>query len=111
MANTPTLTASGTQTATISTTHTLATITASGVYQSFLSLENLASGDEVEWWVEYKTLSGGSAQVMQRDYFGPIVPGEKAVFNIPIGSNIEYVLKLLQSAGTGRNFPWKVLAY
>ncbi len=100
---------SGTQTATISTEHTLATITADGVYVLAVDLNNLVNGDRVVLRAKAKVTSGGTT----RQFFAAVyehAQADKVVQSIPVPSVHEVVFTLQQTAGTGRAFDWSVLS-
>ena len=103
------LEASGTQTATVGTEHTLATLTTAKTFQLYVDLANLASGDVVELRVYLKVLSGGTSREAQYAVYSG-VQGQPIVWSIPVMSDIEVKFTLYQTAGTGRSFPWKVLS-
>ncbi len=103
--------ASGTQTATISTEHTLYTSSAAGVFLLEVNLVNMASGDTVELRVKGKTLTGDSVAVkLLETYSGAQVEPDVIVRSIPVPDDLALVFTLKQTAGTGRSFPWKVLS-
>lgn len=101
--------AGGTQTATISTEHTLATVSTAGVYQLGVDLANLAAGDTVELRVKLKLRSGSTSRVAWFAQYthGPgIVP---IVLSPPQATVVELVATLKQTTGTGRNFEWTII--
>ena len=98
--------ASGSQTATITTEHSLATPTTIATYVFSVDTVNLALGDTVElraydmvdatnyrevWMFTYQ-----HAQATNGKVFPPLAVTTQAKFT------------LLQTAGTGRAFPWSV---
>lgn len=99
--------ANGTQAATISTEHTLATETAVGVYVLTVDLSNMASGDTMTLRAKVKTLTGStSTKESSITFTGAQDP---AVFQSkPIAVEHEVVFTLQQTAGTGRSFPWSL---
>lgn len=100
--------ASGTQTATVGTKHTLATSTNAGVFVFEVDLSNLAAGEGVRLTVEGITLSGGSTGIMwPGTYVAPLVATR--VQSPPVPSDVSITVTLTQINGTGRNFPWKLL--
>lgn len=102
--------ASGTQAATIGTEHTLATITDAGIYVFVVDTATLAAGDRLELRIKTKCLTGGTSRVTYLQAYADAQPADDAMKNsVPIPSDIEAVFTLKQTAGTGRNFPWKVL--
>ena len=99
----------GVQSATISTEHTLATITTPGNYVLVVDLVNLAKGDRLELRIKTKLTSGDTSQVA---YFVEYrnAQSELNSYSIPVPSPIEFVATLKQTAGTGRSFIWAVYA-
>jgi hypothetical protein len=100
---------SGSQTATISTEHTLATITTAGIYQLKVDLANLAAGDIVELRAYSKARSTDTERLEFGPVsYGPIVPTQLLPPS-PAVVTAHYVrFSLKQVAGTGRAFPWAV---
>lgn len=108
-----TLEASGTQTATIGTEHTLATLTGNKTYVLVVDTVNMTSAsgtpDIVELRVKTKVLTGGvTRQVYPAAYVNS--QADPIKISIPIPSDQEAVFTLKQVQGTGRAFPWKVLS-
>jgi|SRR5579871_4686553 len=102
----------GTQAATISTEHTLLDLTTSKVFVPFVDLGNLASGDTVEIRVYTKVKSGGTLNCI---YFASFTDAQSSngglvQVGIPVPSDHEWKFTLKQTAGTGRNFDWKVVS-
>lgn len=102
----------GTQTATVTTEHTLATITTAGRYQLTVNVTNLANGatpDIVEIRQKIKVRSGGSEVEEKLWTIGPGAQSEKVFRTVPIPSpfSVKYTLK--QTQGTGRDFEWSVI--
>lgn len=101
--------ADGSQTAVISTEHTLATVTADGTYVLYVDTNNMVNGDEVELRVKYKVRSTGTTREMQVAYYAH-AQGQPVKASIPVASINECVFTLKQTAGTGRVFPWEIVA-
>lgn len=100
---------SGTQTATISTEHTLATITTAKPFQLKVDINALAAGEYVEIKVKTKGLSGGTTRTQQAGIFSWLDAAVNPIVMFdPILSTQEYVATLKQLNGTGRAFPWAV---
>ena len=103
--------ADGSQTATVTTEHTLATITTAGVYILEVDVAALVGGatpDIVELRAKTKTRSGGtSRQVFMATFVGGLVTDPNTV-SIPIATDVEVVFTLKQTQGTGRAFPWNI---
>lgn len=106
-----TVEASGTQTATISTEHTLnaGSFTSAKTYVLTVDLSNLANGDTVELRVKKKVLTGGTEKQI---YLGTYSHAQlhAVVDSIPVRSEYSVSFTLKQTAGTGRNFDWAVLS-
>lgn len=100
--------ASGTQAATISTEHSLTLQTGVGIYVLEVDTSAMQSGDTLILRMKNKVLSGGTSRVTQE----ATLSGVQAVANWrsdPIPVDVEVIATLLQSAGTGRSYPWKML--
>lgn len=104
----PSVIDSGLQTATISTEHTLATITTDGVFVSTFDLGALAALDVVTFRVYGKARSTDTERLLHRGTYGPTMPGILLVQTLPIVSPHYMRVTLQQTAGTGRDFPWAV---
>lgn len=111
--------ANGTQTAVIGTEHTLDAETTAGVYTITVNLKNMVNGDilqlrvykkvltgDAQSWLmyeaEYSNLQGDAAAV------GSKANGEVLVISPAIVGAFGCTFTLLQTAGTGRAFPWVV---
>lgn len=106
------VTASGTQTATISTEHTLNAPSASNVYQLAVSLANLANGDVVELRFKRKVLTGGSAEVVFNASYANAQGADAALaLSPPVPCPFGCTVTLKQVAGTGRDFDWSLEQY
>lgn len=100
--------ASGTQTAVIGTAHTLASITALGVYQLIIDTAATDIADILEVTISTRVLAGGALSVFKRQMIRG--GGVEDVFqSVPLFSDVEFTITLKQTAGTGRAFPWKVV--
>lgn len=108
--STVTLEASGTQTATIGTEHTLTTLTGLKVYTFFVDCANMVDGDETELRVYYTVLTGGVERLMYPPMVIKNAQTSMIKQSLPIPSDISCKFTLKQTAGTGRNFAWKVLS-
>ena len=102
---------SGSQTCTISTEHTLATITSSGVYVLKLDLNALVDGstpDELEVRTYSKARSADTERLEKIDtYRGS--QGLPIVQTIPCVTDCDCKFTIKQTQGTGRAVPWNVL--
>ena len=95
------------QTASINTEHTLATITDSGTYVLAVDLANLALGDTVTLRVKTKLTSGDTSQLAYEGIYAH-AQTQLNVYSPPVPSPIEIVCTLQQTSGTGRSFIWAV---
>lgn len=100
--------ADGSQTAVITTEHTLSTVTDAGVYQLSVDTDAMANGDELELRVKLKVRSVGTTRQV---YLGTYahVQTDKVKLSTPVAALHEVVFTLKQTAGTGRAFPWEVI--
>ncbi|GAB1823573.1 hypothetical protein [Herbidospora sp. RD11066] len=100
---------SGSQSATISTEHDLATDTASHTYVLVVDTGALADGDVVVLRLYTKVLSGGTERLAYRAAYAH-TQGDPQKYSVPVPANIHLRASLQQTAGTGRSFPWSLLA-
>lgn len=102
----------GTQAATISTEHTLATITTDGTYQLEVDMDPLAGGttpDIVELRAKVKIRTGESSkQVYYGVWMGDQGTEDLIKVSDPVVCVEELVFTLKQTQGTGRTFTWSV---
>ena len=105
-----TVEASGTQTATVTTEHTLATETEGKVYMLLVDTKNMVLIDELELRIKLKVLTGStSALVYLATYTQP--QAEIVKVSIPVPSpGFETIFTLKQTAGTSRTFEWSVVS-
>lgn len=101
----------GSQTASISTEHTLNTfedpITTDGVYQLYVDASAMVNGDELELrWYE-KARAGDTARVVAFASFAN-VQGEPLLMSPPVEIMNGGKCTLKQTAGTGRAFLWSI---
>lgn len=102
--------ASGTQTATIDTEHTLTTQTAAGVYVLVVDTNNMVNGDVVILRIKTKVLSGGTTRLAYPAYYAHAQSDKnKYSVPVPIPASREIVATLEQTDGTGRAYPWEML--
>jgi hypothetical protein len=97
---------SGTQSATVSTEHTLAEPTTNATYQCDVDLVNLANGDNVELRL-YVKLDGTNYRLAWKATYQH-AQAVLAVISPPIASLTQLKFTLKQTAGTGRNFFWGI---
>jgi len=98
----------GSQTAVISTEHTLGTITTAGTYQLQVDMNALANGDTVVLRTKLKVRSSGTTRLMYEDSYSH-VQSQLVAVTIPAAATNEVVFTLEQTAGTGRAFPWEIV--
>lgn len=103
-----TQTNNGTQSATLDTEHTLATITTAGVYVLRVNLNNLANADRVVLRAKTKVLSTSSSLLEFSAAFEH-AQADKVAVSIPIPVVHELIFTLEQTDGTARSFEWSVL--
>lgn len=99
---------SGTQTAVITTEHTLDTETGGKTYVLVVNLSNLANGDTVELRLKTKVLSGSASAIAAYATYSHAQEVD-VVYSVPVPANQELIATLKQTAGTGRNFEWALL--
>lgn len=98
---------SGSQTATLTTEHTLATITDAGVYVLSLDASNLVGVEELVLKIYGKARSSDSeALIFTASFTGPQI--EKLKQSPALLSPHHWRATLTQYGGTGRAFPWAV---
>lgn len=106
-----TVTASGTQTATINTEHTLTTLTGPKTFTLHVDCSAMSHGagtaDELELRIKTNVLSGGAERVT---YIATFVGAQdipiKISLPVPVPQTATVTLK--QTAGTGRSYPWSI---
>ena len=98
---------SGSQTAVISTLHTLATITDASTYVFGIDLNNMANGDILEVLLSVKLLTGSTSRVAYKATFAH-VQGKPVQYSVPILVPFELICQIRQVGGTGRSFDWAV---
>lgn len=101
------LESSGTQAATVTTEHDLATPTTNKTRVLRVDLANMVAGDIVELRVKSKVLTGGTLRVQYLATYAH-AQVEPVVESIPVSSLYGATFTLKQTAGTSRNFDWAV---
>jgi hypothetical protein len=99
---------SGTQTATVTTEHTLAAPSTNKTRVLRVDLGAMVAGDTVELRIKTAVLSGGTVREQQNWTYANVV-GSPIFESIPISSNQGATFTLKQTTGTGRAYPWAVL--
>ena len=97
----------GSQTAVISTEHTLATITTDGSFVVGIDTNAMVLGDKLTLRVKVMVRSVGTTRLAYEVSYSN-VQTEPVVLSIPVASTNEIVFTLEQTAGTGRAFPWEI---
>ncbi len=100
----------GSQTATIDTVHTLNTTTpetTDGAFQLVVDVANLARGDRLELTIHEKARSGDTSRQAQK--FVLTNEQDDDIFFTPFFIMLHgWDVKLQQTDGTGRVFPWSI---
>lgn len=97
------------QTATITTTHTLYDAgTTVGIYQLYVDCGAMVKGDVVEIGVDMAVRSGGTDRYVLLGSYANDLEASAIVVTPPLSNQYGMRFLLLQSAGTGRVFPWRV---
>lgn len=104
-----TTTASGTQTATLTTEHSLTTTTTAGVFVLSVNCTNLLNGETVRIRVKTKVLTGDTAESIWDVSFTHSLGDVPIIQTPPLLSMFSYEATLRQDGGTGRAFPWSVV--
>lgn len=100
--------ASGTQVATVTTEHTLQTITDAGTYVLYVDTSAMVLGDTLELRAKTKVTSGGTTrEFLVATYANP--QGQPVKASIPVASINEVVFTLKQTEGTSRSFNWEIV--
>lgn len=99
---------SGSQTATVTTEHTLSTVTDPGTYVLAVDIDALAAGESVELRVYGKARTGDTERLLHRGTYGPTKPSTPLVMSVPIVSPHYFKATLKQITGSSRAYPWAV---
>ena len=107
---------SGTQTATVTTEHTLLDVAVAGTFTLHVDTVNMVAGDVLELRIYQMVLTGGTRRVAYLMMYAGAQPADDAIkISVPVSNELtdagalRFTLK--QTFGTSRNFPWKVLKY
>ena len=107
---------SGTQSATVTTEHTLLDVAVAGTFTLHVDTVNMVAGDVVELRLYQMVLTGGTRRVAYFASYSGAQPADDVIkISVPISNELtdsgalRFTLK--QTFGTSRNFPWKVLKY
>jgi len=104
----PAVESSGTQTAVIGTSHTLAAPSTNKTRVLRVDLAAMASGDILELHVQTPVLAAGTLRDQYYQTFANTL-GVPIIETVPVSSNQGATFILKQTAGTGRAYPWCVL--
>mgnify|MGYP003481766265 FL=1 len=104
-----TLEASGTQSATLDTEHTLTTETGVEVFELVVDLAAMVNGDITILRIYEKCLTGGTERLAFQATYAH-TQSTNIVHSVPVPSDISWKATLEQTDGTGRSYPWKVLS-
>ena len=99
----------GSQTATIDTEHSLGIITTAGVYQLQIDVNAMAAADRLVVRTYKKVRSVGTTRLID-EFTISGAQTEKVAETIPQFSTNEVEFRIEQIAGTGRAFPWEIIA-
>lgn len=104
------------QTATLTTEHTLADTSAAGTYQLYVDTINMAAGDVLELRIYHMVLTSGTRRVAYMARWAGAQPADDLIkVSIPISTALSdsgaIRATLLQTVGTGRVYPWALLKF
>jgi hypothetical protein len=106
----------GTQTATVTTEHTLLDVAVAGTFTLHVDTQPMLAADMLELRIYQMVLTGGTRRVAYFVCYCGLQPTDNLIkISVPISNELtdagalRFTLK--QIAGTSRNFPWKVLRY
>jgi hypothetical protein len=105
--------ASGTQTATVGTEHTLASINLAGVYRLRIDTAAMTATDALELRVKSKALTGGTLRGEDLVLYTGVQAADQVIkrsetYETELAEADGLTFTLKQTAGTGRAFPWCV---
>ena len=102
--------ASGTQTAVLTTEHSLHTSTLARTFVLSVDTVNMVNGDALTLRIKTRTLSGGTNRVAYVVNYAQ-VQGDPIKLSIPLPSAFSVEFTLQQTTGAaGRDFDWAVLS-
>lgn len=107
---------SGTQSATVTTEHTLDDVATAGVFTLHVDTVNMVAGDILELRIYQMVLTSGTRRVAYLGtFYGAQATDDLIKLSVPVSNeltdsgSLRFTLK--QTFGTSRNFPWKVLKH
>lgn len=108
--------ATGTQTAVIGTEHFVSSPNVAGTFTLHVDTINMVDGDVLELRAYQMVLTGGTTRVAYYSTFFDVQAADDMIkISVPISNELTDTnalrFSIKQTAGTGRNFPWKVLKY
>lgn len=105
--------ATGTQSATLNTEHSLSSVNQSGTFRLWVDVNAMATNDVLELRVKGKVLTGGTKRGIRVVTLTGAQPSDELQWvsdayetDLAESDGLEFTLK--QTFGTGRSFPWKV---
>lgn len=101
--------ATGTQTATVGTEHSLATITTGKTLVLVVDAANMALGDVLRLRIYVKAVSGGTERLAYDAWFAH-AQADPVKISLPVPAHAHFRATLTQTAGTGRSYDWTVLS-
>lgn len=105
----PAVIAEAEQTAVIGTEHSLVTDGTNQTYVLVVDTGNMQNADELELRLKTKVRTGGTSRIAYTATYRH-AQGDPNKYSIPVPADIEIAATLKQTAGTGRAYPWKLLA-
>ena len=98
---------SGTQTATLTTEHTLATVTDAGTYQLVVDASDLANGEDLTLRIYGKARSADTERLLYTSTFSNVLV-TPLLASLAVVSPHHAKFTLEQNGGTGRTYEWAV---
>ncbi len=98
----------GTQTAVISTEHSLSQKTGVGIYVLLVNTSAMQAGDTIVLNILTKREFSDSAYKAYSTTYSD-VQTEPNKYSIPVPIDTEITVTLTQTVGVGRSYPWKLL--
>jgi len=100
----------GSQTATLGTEHTLATVNTAGTFVLKVDTSNLANDETLELRIKTKNDSGEAAAVLEfyASFTHAQTMVQKSSLAVVLSANDAAAFTLKQTGGTGRAFPWTI---
>lgn len=102
--------ASGSQTATIGTEHTLATISTNKTFVAYVDASALVAGEYLELKCKRNTRTADTTRIIHTRIVSWLEAAVTPIIKMPVDSAgaSAYVVTLKQLSGTGRAFPWAI---